>query len=177
MTIELREVVQDDIKTIKPWLTDKENTTWLDAFFQNDQLSDEQLALLLLKRDRRTYMVLYHGVSVGITGIANIDEVNQSGHLWAVLGRKDYRRKGIITVALMLTLKKAYFELNLHSVNAWVVNGYISKGVCEKLRFNRIGLQRECHRVDGGLRDRILFDILRNEFDESALYEFIDKIE
>ena len=38
MIIELREIVQEDIKTIKPWLTDKENAKWLDSFFQNEIL-------------------------------------------------------------------------------------------------------------------------------------------
>lgn len=176
MIIELREIVQEDIKTIKPWLTDKENAKWLDSFFQNEKLTDEQLALFLMKRDKKTYMVLYQGVPVGIAGLTEIDEINQSAHIWDLLGNKAYRKRGIIKAANMLVWKKAFFELNLHSVNSWITEDNVFTGVMRTHPMKTIGRQRECHMVDGVLKDRILFDLLKDEFDESALYQLIENI-
>ena len=174
MDIKLREILQEDIKLLKPWLIERENAKWLDTFFQNEGLRDEQLAIFLIKKDRRTFMILNNEIPVGIMGITNIDKINESGEIWSLLGNKDFRNKGIITIAYVLTLKKAFYELHLHSINAWVAEGNFTIRVFEKLGFNVIGRQRKCHLMDGILKDRILFDLLRDEFDEDALFKKLE---
>ena len=165
----LRDIVPTDIPTIKPWLIDPQNAKWLDPFFQNESLRDEQLALFLMRREKKNYLIIYHDIPVGLIGLTDIDTINKSASIWSVLGHMSYRRKGITSLAYVLTLKKAFFELNLHSVNAWVADTNFSIRIFEKLGFYKIGRQRQCHMLDGILKDRILFDILHINFDEAAL--------
>lgn len=164
MELTLRDIKYEDIPLLKPWLTDKENAKFMDPFFQNESLRDEQIAFFLMRKDRRTFLILCDSVPVGMMGLTNIDKINQSTEIWSLLGEKTYRQKGIITIGYVLTLKKAFQELYLHSVHAWVVDGNYTISVCEKLGFKTIGRQRQCHLFDGVFKDRILFDILRNEF-------------
>ncbi len=170
MKISLRVIIQEDIPIIKPWLIHKENAKWLDPFFQNDKLSDAQLALFLAKKDRRTYMVMCDGVSVGIMGLTGIDKINRSAEVWFILGDMNYRRKGIISVGHILLLRKAFYELDLHSLHSWVAEGNFSARVFEKLGYKTIGCLKECHMMDGEFKDRILYDILKgDDIDESVL--------
>lgn len=163
MEVTLREIQYEDIPKLKSWLTDKENAKFLDPFFQNESLRDEQLAFFLMRKDRHTFLLLCDNIPVGMMGLTNIDEINSSAEIWSLLGEKAYRNKGIITIGYILTLKKAFHEFGLLSVHAWVVEGNYTISVCEKLGFKTIGRQRRCHLFDGVFRDRILFDILPGE--------------
>ncbi len=171
MKVNIRDFVHADIKIIKPWLTDKENAQWLDPFFENESLKDEQLAFFLLRRDKRIYIVNCDDIPVGIMGINNIDKINRSAELWSLLGDRAYRRLGITKIAQYLTLKKAFYELDLHSVRAWVVDINVMKTGLEKLNFKTVGRLRECHLLNGVFRDRILFDILRCDFEKIPIDE------
>ena len=164
MEVTLRDMQQMDIPVLKPWLTDKENAKFLDPFFQNESIGDMQLAFFLMRKDRRIFLILCDGIPVGMMGLTNIDEINRSVEIWSILGEKTYRKKGIITIGYVLALKKAFQELGLLSVHAWVVEGNYTISVCEKLGFKTIGRQRQCHLIDGIFKDRILFDILHDEF-------------
>jgi len=164
MEVTLRDIQYEDVQIVKPWLTDKENAKFLDPFFQNESLRDEQLAFFLMRRDRRIFLILYDDTPVGIMGLTNIDEINRSTEIWSLLGEKTYRKKGLITIGHILALKKAFQELGMLSVHAWVVEGNYTISVCEKLGFKTIGRQRQCHLIDGVFKDRILFDILHSEF-------------
>lgn len=166
MAVYIRDFVHGDIQTIKPWLIDKENAQWLDPFFENENLKDEQVAFFLLRKDKRIYIVHCDDIPVGIMGLNSIDTTNRSAELWNLLGNREYRRRGITKIALYLTLQKAFHELNLHSVTAWVVDVNVMKRCFEKLHFKTVGRLRECHVFNRILHDRILFDILRNDFDK-----------
>ena len=43
MEVALKEIQHDNIQIVKPWLIDKDNAQFLDPFFQNEDLRDEQL--------------------------------------------------------------------------------------------------------------------------------------
>ena len=165
MEVTLRSVRQEDMPLIKPWLIAKENAKWLAPFFQNESMRDEQLALFLMRRDEVTWLVLCDGVAVGVAGLTNIDAVNRSAELWLVIGDTRYRGKGVSRLSYILTLQKAFFELKLHSVYGWVVDGNFPISSLQKLGFTCGGRQRECHLQDGVFKDRMLFDILHREFE------------
>jgi len=57
-------------------------------------------------------------------------------------------------------------ELGLHSINTWVVENNPSLRIGERLHYNYIGRQRQCHMIDGRLYDRLLFDLLASEHRE-----------
>jgi RimJ/RimL family protein N-acetyltransferase len=166
MPVTIREINQDDIKTIKPWLIDKDNAQWLDPFFQNETLRDEQIALFLMRRDKKNYLALCDDIPVGIVGFNDIDLVNRSAHNWVLMGNREFRKKGLMTTALILALKRIFDELDLNSINIWIVDGNISIKTAENVRYKYYGRQRECHLINGVLRDRLHLDMVRTEFEE-----------
>jgi len=70
----------------------------------------------------------------------------------------------VSSTGFILTLQKAFYDIGLHSVNGWATDGNHTIRIFQKLGFNYIGRQRECHLQDGVYKDRILFDILHDEF-------------
>jgi RimJ/RimL family protein N-acetyltransferase len=169
MQLSLREMQQADIRMMKAWLTAKENSKFLAPFFQNEFMMDEQLAVFLMRRDKRTFLILGAGTPVGLVGLTNIDESNRSAEIWCVVGDPNYRHKGVATTGFILALQKAFSDLGLHSVSGWASDGNFTVRVFQKLGFRCIGRQRECHFQDGVLKDRILFDILQHEFNVPSL--------
>ena len=165
MQVTLRNVRQEDIPLIKQWVVAKENAKWLAPFFQNESMRDEQLALFLMRRDKVTWLVLCDGVPVGVAGLINIDTFNRSVELWLVIGDTRYRGMGLSRISYILTLQKAFFELKLHSVYGWAVEGNYPISSLQKLGFTCGGRQRESHLQDGVLKDRILIEILDREFE------------
>lgn len=164
MEVKLRDIKYEDVQTVKPWLTDKENAKFLDPFFQNESLRDEQLAFFLMRRDKLTFLILCAGTPVGVMGLTNINKINLSAEIWSVMGDIKFRHKGVTTTAYILTLQKAFNDLGFHSVNGWASDGNFTIRIFQKLCFTCIGRQRECHFQDGVFKDRILFDILHSEF-------------
>ncbi len=164
MEIALRVFQQVDIPLIKKWLTAKENSKWLSSFFQAESVTDGQIALYLMKRDRSTFVIECDGVAVGIMGLTNVDEINRSAEIWSVIGDGKYRRRGISSMGFILTLQRAFGEMRMHSVNGWATEGNFTIRIFEKLGFTLVGRQRECHLHDGLYKDRILYDILQGEF-------------
>ena len=171
MEVALKEIQHDNIQIVKPWLIDKDNAQFLDPFFQNEDIRDEQLAFFLMRRDKRTFLIICDDIPVGIMGLTKIDEKNKSAEIWSVIGNLEYRKKGVSTTGFILTLHKAFYDLNLHSVSGWAAESNFTIKIFHKLGFKCIGRQRECHLFDGIFKDRILFDILHQEFKSNFLHK------
>ena len=169
MEVTLRELQPKDIQIVKGWLTARDNAKFLSPFFQNESMKEEQLAFFLMRRDKLTFLVQCDGIPVGVVGLTNIDEINRSAEIWCVVGDCNFRHKGVATESFVLTLKKAFGNLGLHSVNGWASDGNYTIRTFQRLGFTRIGRQRECHLQDGIFKDRLLFDILDNEFKVTSL--------
>jgi len=59
--------------------------------------------------------------------------------------------------------------LGLCAINAWTVetNAAAQRGL-ERLGFRYVGRLRKCHYIDGRALDRLLYDLLANEYRERA---------
>jgi RimJ/RimL family protein N-acetyltransferase len=66
----------------------------------------------------------------------------------------------------MLTV--GFVELGLRAIHTWVVEGNPSIRVIERMRFRPVGRQRQCHYIDGRSYDRLWFDLLASEHEESG---------
>jgi RimJ/RimL family protein N-acetyltransferase len=165
MKLTLKKMETSDIKLVKNWLEDRDNNIWLDSIFQQEELNEAMLAIMLMKKDHRTYIIMAENEPAGIIGLTEIDDVNRSANLWNVLGNKAYKGMGVIREAQKQILQISFTELGLHTVNAWITEGNIPaiKNV-EKLGFKRAGNLRESHWINDSYKDRWLYDILKEEF-------------
>ncbi len=142
------------LETVAQWLADKQNHQWLD--FGNGVQAPSALSLKLMTQRGVNVLRVYTAdddvTPIGVVGLSNVDRHAGTATVWAVLGRKRYGGYTDRAVKGLLTI--AFTELGLQSVNAWTVE------------FRPVGRLRQCHRIDGRVFDRLLYDLLASEHSE-----------
>ena len=150
------------------WLARKENYQWLD-FGNGRQIITPALLKIMTQQEThfiRVYTFEQHDTPLGILGLNSVNRSFKSATFWAVAGEKSFRMRGYATIAASKFLSLAFRELGLHVINTWAVESNPSLRGLERLGFRFMGRQRQCHYIDGRLRDRLLFDLLAAEHRE-----------
>jgi RimJ/RimL family protein N-acetyltransferase len=164
LLLPLRSAADFDIAA--DWLRSPENSQWLD-FGSELRVASPTLLRVMAQRESncmRLYAAQPGDAPMGIVGLNNVDRGCGTGTLWGVAGDKSFRNRGYAQLAASRLLELAFGALELNAVNTWTVDGNPSYRSVERLGFRFVGLLRECHRIDGCLRDRLLFDLLATEF-------------
>ena len=146
------------------WLGEQDNYQWLD-FGDGRQIVTPALLKIMLQRNThflRTY-TNFDGVPIGVVALNSIDRRSGTGTFWGLTGDKRFRNRGYATIAADRFLTLAFSELGLHSINTWAVAHNPSRKIIERLGFRLIGQQRQCHRMNGELYDRVFYDLLASE--------------
>jgi RimJ/RimL family protein N-acetyltransferase len=150
------------------WLERKENYQWLD-FGNARQVVTPALLKIMAQRGTH-FMRAYTGdrddTPLGIVALNNVDRVARTATLWALAGDKTFSNRGYVSLATSRFLTLVFRELGLHAVNTWIVDGNPSLRSLQRLNFRFVGRLRQCHPMDGGPRDRLLFDLLATEHRE-----------
>lgn len=152
----------ETIELVAGWLADKSNCQWLD-FGDSGRVVTPAALKIMTQRDGhvlRLFTSDQEDRPIGVVGLSNINRHFKTATLWVVLGDKSYARQGYATRACSKMLSYAFRELGLHAVNSWVVESNPSIHIVKHLNFRFMGLQRQCHSIDGQLRDRFWFDLL-----------------
>lgn len=150
------------------WLAQKENCQWLD-FGNGKRIITPAVLKIMTQRDThfvRVWTADRDDMPIGVVGLNNVDRVSKTATFWGVAGDKSFRNRGTGTRAAIMFLSLAFRELNLHSINTWVVENNPSLRIGDRLHYNYVGRQRQCHNIDGKLYDRLLFDLLASEHRE-----------
>lgn len=106
---------------------------------------------------------------VGIVALSEINIHSKTARLWYVMASVNPVDIKYLSEAMHQMAVIAFNELGLESIYAWTLNtDAISKQVLVNNRFNFIGRRRQCHPIDGKLYDRLLYDIIAEDFLESA---------
>ena len=165
----LRPLESSDIGLVAGWLSQSENYQWLD-FGNGIQILSPALLKLMRQNEKhclRLYSVTGREHPVGLVALSNIDKCFKTALLWYVLGDKTVGRQGHTTKAVSKLLGTGFKELSLHAISAWAVEAnHPSIRVLEKNGFRYIGKQRSCHIIDGIPMDRLLFDLVSEEYVE-----------
>lgn len=151
------------------WLAEPENYQWLD-FGDGRQIVTPALLKIMLQRSTH-FMRIYtnmEGLPVGIVALNSVDRRSGTGTFWGVAGDKTFRSRGYGAMASDLFLALAFGELGLHSINTWAVEHNPSRKIIERLGFRLIGKLRQCHRMNGELYDRVLYDLLASEYGQRS---------
>lgn len=150
------------------WLSDEENLKWIKLGTEAQKI-DPVTFRIMSQRPQHDFYLYFHedtGQPIGLVAFSEIDLTAKSATLWYMLGEKDFAGKGYTTKAVNELLRHGFYELGLKSVYAWAVKDNIaSVKILENNHFNYIGRRRQCHPVDGILRDRLLYDLLSEEFE------------
>ena len=153
---------------VASWLAQRENYQWLD-FSNGNQPVVPALLRIMMQREThflRAYTSDTDDAPIGICGLNGIDRVVGVATFWGASGDKSFRNRGYGTLAGSKFLTAAFRDLGLRAIHTWVVESNPSLRIIERLGFCFIGRQRQCHRIDGRPRDRLLFDLLASEHRE-----------
>lgn len=100
---------------------------------------------------------------IGVVGLTYIHRKFKTALLWVMTGDKSFPALGYATLAASEILSYGFEVLGLRAIRGWVVEGNPSIKILQRLGFNLIGRQRQCHCIDGRHYDRLLFDLLPSE--------------
>ena len=158
-------LTQEYVTLVAGWLDRPDVWKWLDFGRGRQRLPEAALTLMLRQDAQRLWLVRAAGGNpVGVVALGDISPTFGTAVLWYVIGVVDARGRGIATASVNATIAEAFGALALHAVQAWVVRGNeASVRVLERNGFQRVGVQRACHVVDGDRRDRVLFDRLAGD--------------
>jgi RimJ/RimL family protein N-acetyltransferase len=157
------------LELVASWLALKENHQWLD-FGNGRQIVTPTLLKIMAQRPThfmRAYTSDHGDTPIGICGLNSVDHNFKSATLWGAAGDKLFRSRGMGTLAATKVLTLGFRDLGLQTVNTWVVDGNPSLRLIQRLKFRPVGRQRQCHFIEGKAYDRLLFDLLASEHEDS----------
>jgi RimJ/RimL family protein N-acetyltransferase len=163
----IRTAADRDLETIAGWLASPRIAGWLD-FGTERPLTAVALKYAIAQGSMRlfTYAPADADAPIGVVGLSSIHARFRTALLWYALGEPRFAGRGLTGRAAAEVVRIGFQELELRAINAWVVDGNeASVRILEKIGFARIGRQRQCHRIEGRRRDRLLFDIVSSEFE------------
>lgn len=164
----VRPIASDEYELVAGWLEDERNSAWLD--FGAGRRSVGAVGLkVMCQRDLHCLRVFApddQDRPVGIVALSNVDHEFRTAEVWAVLGEKEHGARDLTVRAVAELLDYGFTEMELQSVFAWTVE--INRGarrLLDRLGFTRVGHRRRCHMIRGRFYDRLLFDLLAEEFE------------
>lgn len=166
--MKVRRIRPGEHEQVAGWLAEERNNRWLD-FGGGRRVVDALALKVMCQRDLHLIRVFTDDDEdrpVGIVGLSDVDERSRTATAWVVLGEKEYGRKDLTIRAVDQILRIGFEDLGLQSVFAWTVE--INRGgrrLLERFDFRFIGRKRKCHRIRGKLYDRLLYDLLADEYE------------
>jgi RimJ/RimL family protein N-acetyltransferase len=152
-----------DAAIVAAWTAEPESAKWLHFGPDLRALTPTMVRLMMRRSQNVLRLFAPEGSSepAGIVALADRDLGFGSASLWYLLGDKRLSRRGLTGRAVSRMLSEAFDDHGVSAVSAWAVDGNAaSVRILERCGFSLIGRQRRCHRVDGVLRDRLLFDLV-----------------
>ena len=151
------------------WLSQKENYQWLDFGDGRQQVSAEWLKIALQRGTLFLRLITADDdLPIGVVGLSNVNKNFKTANFLIVIGERAYAKQGYATRAGLEMLTIAFRDLGLQSIHTWIVDGNHSVRLARNLHFKPIGRQRQCHLIDGRPCDRLWFDVLASEHQETA---------
>lgn len=168
----LRELERRDLSTINKWRNDPELISLLGAPFRfiNLDVDDRWFSDYMANRGRAVRCAIVEANSsdkiLGLVSLTDIDFLNQSAQFHIMIGKTNSRNKGIGTFAVNAMLSHAFRNMNIYRV--WletVIYNDAAQHLYEKCGFVKEGIKRKSVFKDGMFRDKVVYSILKEEFD------------
>lgn len=162
--VSIREFLQEDIENKVNWINDEKNNKYL--HYDIPLTVEKTYKWFKNKSDNRLdCTIVYNEIPVGLIGLIGIDKVNQKAEFYISMGRDDFKRKGIATIATKLILKYAFEDCSLNKVYLNVDEE--NKAACQL--YEKIGFQLEGRFIKdifhrGVLINRLRYAMLKENF-------------
>ncbi len=166
--VELRRLSPDDIMTIYRWICDSELRKMTGTRGNPDFETHKVWFEKKLKDNSNLIRIIsYDDISVGLIGTNEIDQTNKNANMYLYIGNKEYRKKGIASIALTLFCEQLSQQFHCHKIIASVRSyNHPSIQLFKKNGFICEGIQKDQVFFDGEYYDRVLFGKILNNTDE-----------
>lgn len=164
--VRLRPVEERDLDLIVRWRNDPGvHRFFFSPFFINPGGQKKWYQDLLADQNRVVSMIeTLEGKTVGMLALTSIDWRNQAAEAGNLLIDPDERGKGYVEDAMYIGIKYAFEELNLHRLYGYTFDFNKSIELYEFFHFKKEGVLRQAVFSGGKFRDKILFGLLREEW-------------
>ncbi|CAM2197855.1 N-acetyltransferase [Paraburkholderia kururiensis] len=162
----LREPEPDDVNDIVAWFAQPALGQWFD-FGQGRQVLPPLAVQAMLQSGRHRMRVFgpagYRAPS-GLVAVSDVTHRFATGSFWVLRDRSRPICANMTRNAARQTLRHAFDHDGLRCVTAWAVDCNVpSHRLLAHLGFRLIGLQRDCHLIEGTRVGRLLYDLLPGE--------------
>lgn len=161
------QVTAETAAMVAEWLEPKSLHQWLD--FGGGRQTYTAQGLLIASRSPsnviRVVTAQPFGRPYGVVALAHVNTVFGTAMIWGLRARLRPPARTNMAAQMRVLMRHGFEKLGLNSIHGFVVDG--NRPSCAGMRaagFLEVGRQRRCHVIDGEVRDRILFDITREEF-------------
>ena len=168
MRVTVRKFRKFDIPDKVRWINAPENNRFLHYDLPLEIDKTEQWYERASKDPTRYDAVIEaEGVPCGLIGLLSIDSSNKKAEFYVMLGKAEYRGRGIASEATGLLLHYAFGTLGLNRIYLYTETG---NNAAQRL-FERTGFIKEgCLRCDlisrGTYQDRFIYGICRDDYDK-----------
>jgi RimJ/RimL family protein N-acetyltransferase len=170
LSIYLRDLTQEDIKTINIWRNDKELIDYLVSTFRfvNIETDEQWFDQYMKNRSNQVRLAIieeYSNQFVGMIHLLDIDFINRTANVGFLIGGKKDRGKGYGTQAVLKILEHAFNNLNLNRVfSCWLEENKRSIQLAKKCGFIEEGILRHHVYKNGEYKNLLILSILKGEF-------------
>ncbi|VWD18161.1 acetyltransferase [Burkholderia lata] len=159
----LREPGPNDIDDIVAWLAQPTISRWFDFGLGRQALSALAVQAMVHSRQHRIRVFGSVGYIVpsGVVAVSDVTHRFATGSFWILRDRLRPICVNMAYNAATYLLQEAFVRDRLRCISAWAVDCNVpSQRLLARLGFRLIGLQRDCHLVDGTRVGRLLYDLL-----------------
>ncbi|HIE4193699.1 MULTISPECIES: GNAT family N-acetyltransferase [Burkholderia] len=159
----LREPGPNDIDDIVAWLAQPTISRWFDFGLGRQALPALAVQAMVYSRQHRIRVFGSAGYPVpsGVVAVSDVTHRLATGSFWILRDRLRPACVNMAYNAATYLLHEAFVRDRLRCITAWAVDCNVpSQRLLARLGFRLIGLQRDCHLVDGTRVGRLLYDLL-----------------
>ncbi|WP_176113489.1 GNAT family N-acetyltransferase [Burkholderia cepacia] len=159
----LREPNPSDINDIIAWLALPTLNQWFDFGLGRQALPALAVHAMLHSRQHRirVFGSAGHRVPSGMVAMSDVTHRFATGSFWVLRDRSRPACANMTCNAASHLLHEAFDRNRLRCITAWAVDCNVpSQRLLARLGFRLIGVQRDCHLVDGTHVGRLLYDLL-----------------
>lgn len=166
----LREPDGNDVNDIAAWFADPDINRWFD-FGQGRQTLPVLAVQLMMHSGRhrlRVFGPTGHRLASGLVAVSDLKHGFGTGSFWVLRDSRRPACKDMTFIASATLLREAFETDRLPCITAWAVDCNIrSRRLLERIGFRLIGLQRDCHVMQGTRFGRVLYDLLPGDLSSS----------
>lgn len=163
VAVSLEPLAPEHYSRVARWISDPETNRWLYSEWREGKVDERTMAIVAMNQKKnRLYLIRDQQDAVGVAAISQISPVDRHGAIWYLVGEAAATGRGVASRAVALLVEHAFIELDLHSLEASVLEGNpASERVLLKNGFQRVGVLHQSVFIGGQPADRTVFELTR----------------